>query len=46
MTGVGDPYEDPTDAEVVLDTSNLPVDAAVGAVLGYLADHGWIEPPA
>jgi sulfate adenylyltransferase len=46
MTGVDDPYEDPTDAEVVLDTSNLPVDAAVGAVLGYLADHGWIEPPA
>jgi sulfate adenylyltransferase len=44
MTGVDDPYEVPADADLTLDTSQLPVEAAVGTVLGYLADEGWIEP--
>lgn len=44
MTGVDDPYEEPDDAELVLDTAGVPVDEAVQQVLGYLTDHGWLEP--
>jgi sulfate adenylyltransferase len=44
MTGVDDPYEEPTDAELVLDTSEMPVPEAVRAVLAHLTDDGWIEP--
>lgn len=44
MTGVDDPYEEPTDAEVVLDTTDMSVDEAVTRVMTYLMDSGWIEP--
>jgi sulfate adenylyltransferase len=44
MTGIDDPYEEPTDADLVLDTSEMPVDEAVSKVLDYLTDHGWVEP--
>ena len=44
MTGVDDPYEVPTDADLVLDTSGLTVDEGVEAVLRHLGSHGWIEP--
>jgi len=44
MTGIDDPYEEPTDAELVLDTTDLTVDAAVAKVLDYLAEEGWVEP--
>jgi len=44
MTGVDDPYEVPTDADLAVDTSESTVDEAVDAVLGYLADEGWVEP--
>jgi sulfate adenylyltransferase len=44
MTGVDDPYEEPTDADLVLDTSELTVESAVDEVLGYLARAGWIDP--
>ncbi|MET7747154.1 adenylyl-sulfate kinase [Micromonospora sp. NPDC005367] len=44
MTGVDDPYEEPTDADLVLDTSDLPVDEAVQAVLHHLTESGWVEP--
>jgi sulfate adenylyltransferase len=43
MTGVDDPYEEPTDAELTLDTSETTVDEAVGRVLDYLEEHGWVE---
>lgn len=43
MTGVDDPYEEPADAELVVDTTKLSIDEAVGTVLGYLEEHGWIE---
>jgi sulfate adenylyltransferase len=45
MTGIDDPYEPPTDAEIVLDTSEMSIDAAVAQVLTHLAGEGWIEPP-
>lgn len=43
MTGVDDPYEEPSDADLTLDTTDLPVDEAVAQVLGYLDEHGWVE---
>jgi sulfate adenylyltransferase len=45
MTGVDDPYEEPTDADLVLDTSDLTVDEAVDQVLAHLDVHGWVEQP-
>ena len=36
FTGISDPYEEPTDADLTLDTSVLEVDAGVEAVLGLL----------
>jgi sulfate adenylyltransferase len=44
MTGIDDPYEVPTDAELVIDTSDMDVDEAVRAVLTYLTETGWVEP--
>jgi sulfate adenylyltransferase len=44
MTGVDDPYEEPADAELVLDTTTMTVPEAVEAVLRYLMDDGWVEP--
>jgi sulfate adenylyltransferase len=44
MTGIDDPYEEPTDADLVLDTSGLSVDDTVSMVLSYLTENGWVEP--
>lgn len=42
MTGVDDPYEVPTDADLVIDTSALSIEAAVAAVIGHLVGEGWL----
>jgi len=44
MTGVDDPYEEPADAELVIDTSRMSPAEAVAAVLRHLGASGWIEP--
>jgi sulfate adenylyltransferase len=44
MTGVDDPYEEPADAELVLDTTAASPGEATAAVLRYLGSHGWIDP--
>jgi sulfate adenylyltransferase len=44
FTGISDPYEEPGDADLVLDTSLLAPDAAVQAVLELLVSGGWIRP--
>jgi sulfate adenylyltransferase len=44
MTGVDDPYEEPTDAQLVIDAGRVPADEAIGEVLGYLSEQGWINP--
>ncbi len=36
FTGVSDPYEEPDDADLSVDTSTLTVDEAVGAVYNHL----------
>jgi sulfate adenylyltransferase len=43
LTGVDDPYEVPTDADLVLDTSDISVAAATDEVLAHLAKAGWID---
>ena len=42
FTGVSDPYEEPRDADLVLDTSAMTREAAVGAVLQLLVNGGWL----
>jgi sulfate adenylyltransferase len=47
FTGVSDPYEVPTDAELVIDTSVLSRTEAVHAILQMLMSGGWLpEQPA
>jgi len=45
FTGVSDPYEEPRDADLVLDTSAMTRDQAVGAVLRLLVSGGWLTGP-
>ena len=45
FTGISDPYEEPTDAEVVIDTSDLTPAEATGEVLLYLEREGFIAAP-
>ncbi|GIF12401.1 adenylyl-sulfate kinase [Actinoplanes teichomyceticus] len=44
MTGIDDPYEEPLDAELTVDTTTMSVAEAVETVLGYLVENGWVEP--
>jgi sulfate adenylyltransferase len=41
FTGISDPYEEPTDAEIVLTTEGTPADAA-DQVVEYLESEGYI----
>jgi sulfate adenylyltransferase len=43
FTGVSDPYEEPDDADLTLDTTDMPVDRAVESVLAVLGSGGWIR---
>ena len=42
FTGVSDPYEEPRDADLVLDTSAMTRQQAVDAVLKLLTTGGWL----
>ncbi|MEU8655702.1 adenylyl-sulfate kinase [Actinoplanes philippinensis] len=44
MTGIDDPYEEPVDAELTIDTTTMTVPEAVEMVLGHLVENGWVEP--
>jgi sulfate adenylyltransferase len=44
FTGISDPYEDPADADLVIDTSLLTEPEAVAAVLRMLTSGGWLGP--
>jgi sulfate adenylyltransferase len=43
FTGVSAPYEVPDDADLVLDTSELSQDEAVGRVVALLRERGWVR---
>jgi sulfate adenylyltransferase len=45
FTGVTDPYEEPRDADLVLDTSTMTRPEAVDAVLKLLITGGWLASP-
>jgi sulfate adenylyltransferase len=42
FTGVSDPYEEPADAVLVLDTSVISREDATGAILAMLTTGGWL----
>jgi len=44
FTGVSDPYEEPTDAALVIDTSVLSREQATDALMAMLVGGGWITP--
>jgi len=44
MTGIDDPYEEPTDADLVLNTSEMSIEQGVQTVLQHLTETGWVEP--
>jgi sulfate adenylyltransferase len=44
FTGISDPYEEPVDADLTLDTSTMPVDEAVARVVDHLVAGGWLAP--
>ncbi|MFT4220216.1 MAG: adenylyl-sulfate kinase [Microbacterium sp.] len=43
FTGIDSPYEEPTDADLVLDTSQLSVEECVDAVTGLLTQRGILS---
>jgi sulfate adenylyltransferase len=43
FTGVSDPYEEPRDADLTIDTSVTSKQEAVDAILGLLTKGGWLH---
>ncbi len=43
FTGISAPYEEPEDAELVIDTSELSVEDATRKIIAYLAEEGYVE---
>ncbi|MFC4058447.1 adenylyl-sulfate kinase [Planomonospora corallina] len=43
FTGISSPYEEPDDADLVIDTTGLSVEQAVAAVLDPLVAGGWVR---
>ena len=43
FTGISSPYEEPTDADVRVDTTGRTIDDALGDVLDVLADRGYLD---
>ncbi len=44
FTGISDPYEEPADADLIIDTSVMTREQATQAVLGLLTAGGWLSP--
>jgi sulfate adenylyltransferase len=42
FTGISDPYEEPTDAEIVLPTQEFSVEESVEQVMDYLTKEGYL----
>ncbi len=42
FTGISDPYETPSHAELVIDTTAVSADGAADLILGYLATEGYL----
>ncbi len=44
FTGIDDPYEEPENPEIIVDTHLLSVDEAAQKIIQYLVDHGYVKP--
>ena len=42
FTGISDPYEEPEDAEIVIDTTDILPDEAAQEIILYLEKEGYI----
>ncbi len=45
FTGISDPYEEPHDAEIVIDTTVLSPDEAAQTIVDHLVGHGYLPEP-
>lgn len=45
MTGVQDPYEEPVDNEVTVDTEHNPADMCAAKILHYLVERNYLKIP-
>ena len=43
FTGISDPYDEPEDAEVVIDTTGRTIEACVNDVYQALVDRGLVQ---
>jgi len=43
FTGVSDPYEEPDDAELTIDTAEVSADGAADLIIAYLVEQGYLE---
>ncbi|RWQ71095.1 adenylyl-sulfate kinase [Bacillus cereus] len=43
FTGVSDPYEEPIEPELIIETDKQNIQASVQQVLDYLNNHGYLE---
>ncbi len=43
FTGVDDPYEEPEDPEIIVDTSKMSLREEVDQIIGYLIEKGLLE---
>lgn len=44
FTGIDDPYEEPTNAEIVIDTQSSSPDQSAAKILSYLETGGYLRP--
>jgi len=44
FTGIDDPYDEPTDADLVIDTAGRPLSECLDEVVGRLVAGGWLPP--
>ncbi|MCD6301225.1 MAG: adenylyl-sulfate kinase [Staphylothermus sp.] len=44
FTGISDPYEEPLDPEIVVDTVNNSVEENASTIIDYIANHFGIDP--
>ena len=46
FTGISDPYEEPADAELVIDTADMSPEEAAQAIVLHLEREGYVGVPA
>ena len=44
FTGVSDPYEEPENAEIVVETDKESIEESAQKIIRYLEEHKWIDP--